>query len=694
MKKFLLYMLIAALSFSTAFAEEGMWLPSLIGKSKIKQMQKLGLKLSAEDLYSVNNSSLKDVIVNFGGCTAEIISPEGLILTNHHCGYGQIQSHSSIEHDYLTNGFWAMKRSEELPCNGLKVSLLIRMDEVTAEMLKGVTTTMSSEQRAETIKENKAKIIAAATKDNGCMASIESMYYSNQYFIFVYEQFSDVRLVGAPPSAIGKFGGDTDNWMWPRHTGDFSIFRIYADKNNRPAKYSADNIPYKAKRSLTISTKGVKPGDFTMVYGYPGRTQEYITSDAVDYIAQKGDPNKIKLRTLRLDVMNSYQSQDPKVRIMYAAKNASCSNAWKKWQGEVRGIRRMNVVADKKAYEERFTTWAADKPQYKELLPTFEKLYKRLEPYQLASDYYTEAFQPIEITRFANQLYKNDNKELRKENVANFYKNYYLPIDKKTALALLNEFEKNVDKKFQPELLINSSSNIAALVDNIYTNSIFIDKSNVDALLELSDAEIKAKIATDPAYILSKAFNDFFDNNITDTLLTINKELSSGYTTYMKAIMEMEPDRDFYPDANSTIRIAYGTVEGFKAADAVNYAHQSTLEGIIEKDNPDIYDYNVPQRLRDLHKTKDYGRWGVDGTVPVAFIASNHTTGGNSGSPVLNDKGELIGINFDRCWESTMSDIKYDRDLCRNISVDIRYIMFLIDKFAGASYLQDEMNIK
>ncbi|MEG1635872.1 MAG: S46 family peptidase, partial [Rikenellaceae bacterium] len=269
-----------------------------------------------------------------------------------------------------------------------------------------------------------------------------------------------------------------------------------------------------------------------------------------------------------------------------------------------------------------------------------------------------------------------------------------MPIDKKTALALLNEFEKNVDKKFQPELLINSSSNIAALVDNIYTNSIFIDKSNVDALLELSDAEIKAKIATDPAYILSKAFNDFFDNNITDTLLTINKELSSGYTTYMKAIMEMEPDRDFYPDANSTIRIAYGTVEGFKAADAVNYAHQSTLEGIIEKDNPDIYDYNVPQRLRDLHKTKDYGRWGVDGTVPVAFIASNHTTGGNSGSPVLNDKGELIGINFDRCWESTMSDIKYDRDLCRNISVDIRYIMFLIDKFAGASYLQDEMNIK
>ncbi|MEG1934693.1 MAG: S46 family peptidase, partial [Rikenellaceae bacterium] len=538
------------------------------------------------------------------------------------------------------------------------------------------------------------KIIAAATKDNGCMASIESMYYSNQYFIFVYEQFSDVRLVGAPPSAIGKFGGDTDNWMWPRHTGDFSMFRIYADKNNRPAKYSTDNIPYKAKRSLTISTKGVKPGDFTMVYGYPGRTQEYITSDAVDYIAQKGDPNKIKLRTLRLDVMNSYQSQDPKVRIMYAAKNASCSNAWKKWQGEVRGIRRMNVVADKKAYEERFTTWAADKPQYKELLPTFEKLYKRLEPYQLASDYYTEAFQPIEITRFANQLYKNDNKELRKENVANFYKNYYMPIDKKTALALLNEFEKNVDKKFQPELLINSSSNIAALVDNIYTNSIFIDKSNVDALLELSDAEIKEKIATDPAYILSKAFNDFFDNNITDTLLTINKELSSGYTTYMKAIMEMEPDRDFYPDANSTIRIAYGTVEGFKAADAVNYAHQSTLEGIIEKDNPDIYDYNVPQRLRDLHKTKDYGRWGVDGTVPVAFIASNHTTGGNSGSPVLNDKGELIGINFDRCWESTMSDIKYDRDLCRNISVDIRYIMFLIDKFAGASYLQDEMNIK
>lgn len=695
-RRIILCALIAtfALSITTSRAEEGMWLPSLIGKEKIKQMQKLGMKLTAEDLYSVNNSSLKDVIVNFGGCTAEVISPEGLILTNHHCGYGQIQKHSSVEHDYLTNGFWAMNRAEELPNKGLKVSMFVRMDDVTDQMLKGIEPSMNDKQREEAIKNNKKTIIDAATKDTGYSASVESMYYGNQYFLFVYEVFEDVRLVGAPPSAIGKFGGDTDNWMWPRHTGDFTIFRIYANKNNRPAKYSADNVPYKPKRHLTLSTKGVKPNDFTMVYGYPGRTQEYITSDAVDYIAEKGNPHKIKLRTQRLNIMNAYQSKDPKVRIMYAAKNASCSNAWKKWQGEMRGIRRLGIVKEKKEYEERFSNWAKTNNEYSKLIPTFKTLYAELEPYQFAADYYNEAFRPIEISRFASELLiSSDNKELSKEKAETFFKDYYLPIDKETTLALLTEFKNSIDPKFQPKLFLENSDNLDAFVNNIFTNSILTDKAKVDALLELSSEQIEAKIENDPAYALYVAFGSFYNENIKDQIAAINNTINKTYTTYMKAMMEMEPKRDFYPDANSTIRIAYGTVEGFNAADAVHYSHQSTLEGIMEKDNPDIYDYNVPQRLRDLHAAKDYGRWNVNGTVPVAFIASNHTTGGNSGSPVLNAKGELIGTNFDRCWESTMSDVKYDRDLCRNISVDVRFVLFIIDKFAGAGYLLDEMTI-
>ncbi|MFI3315497.1 MAG: S46 family peptidase [Rikenellaceae bacterium] len=691
MKRVFITLLLLATSIQPLLAEEGMWLPSLIGKAKIKQMKALGLKLSAEDLYDVNNSSLKDAIVNFGGCTAEIISEEGLIITNHHCGYGQIQSHSSVEHDYLTNGFWAMNKAEELPNPGLKVSMLIRMDDVTSRMTEGIENGMTTEQTNKILADNKAKLVKEATEGTHYKASIESMYYANQYFMFIYEVFEDVRLVGAPPSAVGKFGGDTDNWMWPRHTGDFSLFRIYASKDNLPAAYSSDNVPYTPKKSLTISTKGIKPGDFTMVYGYPGRTQEYITSDAVEYVAEISNPHKIKLRTLRLDVMNSYQSKDARVRIMYANKNASVSNAWKKWQGEMRGIRRLDVVEQKREYEKRFQEWAKSNDEYNTILPTFNKLYKELEGYMFASEYYTEAYKAIEITRLPAYFSKLTNKGGIKTSLESFYKDYYLPIDKEIAAALLKEYIANIDKEYQPEILQSYSQNIDQLVERLFNESIFTDREKTMQLLEKEDEQIRQIIDNDIATKLDNEFSAMYKEKISEKLKSLNNQINSLYSSYMKGMMEMEPEREFYPDANSTIRVAYGTIEGFNAADAVYYSHQSTLEGIMEKDNPDIYDYDVPEKLRQIYHNKDYGRWEVDGTVPVAFIASNHTSGGNSGSPVLNGKGELIGVNFDRCWESTMSDIKYDRDLCRNICVDIRYVLFLIEKLAGAGYLIDEM---
>ena len=685
-------------------ADEGMWLPSLISQ-RITDMQEKGFKLDAEDIYSINQASLKDAVVLFGrGCTGELISPEGLLLTNHHCGYSQIQQHSSVEHDYLKDGFWAMSRDEELPNKGLTVSFLERMDDVTEIILKGYTPDMSEEQRVELVKNNSKALIEEATKDgNGLKATVEALYYGNQYFIFIYREYSDVRLVGAPPSSIGKFGGDTDNWMWPRHTGDFSMFRIYADKDNNPAPYSKDNVPYRPKKYFRISTKGVQEGDFTFIYGFPGSTKEYIHSEGVRYIEEIGDPHKINLRTLRLDIMNKYQSQSQKVRIQYSSKNASVSNAWKKWQGEVKGIRKMKTVRTKQEFEKEFDKWAKG-GEFDGLISRIAGLYAELEPYQFATDYYSETVRTVEVANFAMSMARLFNKDdsgftfdrtRAADLAASFYKDWYLPIDKEAFVAVMNEYDKNVPADFKPAYYkekLASYGSIEAWAEDIFTNSLFIDPAKVEALT----AEDRDIVMKDPATEFFNEFLKWYASDIQPVTTKLNQDLDLAYRDYMRGQMvycrTQRVPKSFYPDANLTLRVAYGHIKGYSPSDGVYYTPSSTIKGIMEKDNPEIFDYNIPQRLRDIYATKDYGRWAdATGEVPVCFIATNHTTGGNSGSPVINADGDLIGLNFDRVWEGTMSDIVFDPEICRNIALDVRYVLFTIDKIGGASYLFDEM---
>ncbi|MBR5300126.1 MAG: S46 family peptidase [Bacteroidales bacterium] len=697
---------VLALAGMTARADEGMWLPSLISQ-RIADMQEKGFKLSAEDIYSINQASLKDAVVLFGrGCTGELISPEGLLLTNHHCGYSQIQQHSSVEHDYLKDGFWAMSRDEELPNKGLTVSFLERMDDVTDNVLRGYTPEMTEEQRVELVKKNSQALIDEATKEgNGLRATVEALYYGNQYFLFLYREYSDVRLVGAPPSSIGKFGGDTDNWMWPRHTGDFSMFRIYADKDNNPAPYSKDNVPYKPKKYFHISTKGVQEGDFTFIYGFPGSTKEYIHSEGVRYIEEIGDPHKINLRTLRLDIMNKYQSQSQKVRIQYSSKNANVSNAWKKWQGEVKGIKKMKTVQIKQEFEKAFDRWAKG-GEFDGVIGKLADLYAQLEPYQFATDYYSETVRTVEIANVAMSVARlflsghedglvTFDQEKAKELLDAFYKDWYLPIDKESFIAVMNEYEKNVPADFKPSYYkekLASYGSIEAWAEDMFTNSIFADQAKAEALT----AADKDAVINDPAVEFFNEFLKWYAADIQPVTTKLNQELELAYRDYMRGQMvycrTQRVPKAFYPDANLTLRVAYGHIKGYSPADGTYYLPSSTIKGIMEKDNPEIFDYDIPQRLRDIYATKDYGRWAdATGEVPVCFIATNHTTGGNSGSPVINADGDLIGLNFDRVWEGTMSDIVFDPEICRNIALDVRYVLFTIEKIGGASYLFDEM---
>ena len=655
-------------------------------KSRIKEMRKMGFKLKADDIYSDDKASLKDAVVQFGGgCTGEFISPDGLLITNHHCGYSSIQKLSSVEHDYLTDGFWAMSRSEERPVPGLTVTLLVKMEDVTARIAAG---------------ENEATIIEEAKKKhNADKASIEPIYYGNQEVLYVYRTFRDVRLVGAPPSSIGKFGGDTDNWVWPRHTGDFSIFRVYANANNEPAEYSENNVPYHPARHFKVSTKGVEEGDFTMIYGFPGNTQEYVTADAVEYVAEVSNPMKIALRTIRLDIISEAQSKDVATRIAYAAKHANIANAWKKWQGESLGLGKLGTVEKKKMYEKAFAAWATDKPQYANLLDSMHAAYKEVIPHYFARELFNESILGMEFFNFAywfhiydaagHKLTADKQAEARKT----YLNDYRKEIDHAISRRMLSEYIARMPKENVPAPLV-------AAIKEHGTPEAFVDYMFANTRILTEYPLTREKYIADPMVQFAGWFADALAHNRKYAYRNLSNvpAIEKWYRTYMQALREWDKERAFYPDANFTLRVAYGTVAGYENADGEYHTHLTTLDGIIAKDNPEIYDYDIPQSLRDIYKNKDYGRWaiGKNGkqSVPVCFLASNHTTGGNSGSPVLNGKGELVGINFDRTWRSTMSDIEFDPTICRNISVDIRYVLFVVDRIGGAGYLLEEMGIK
>ena len=685
MIKKLLFCALACITFATATADEGMWLPNNI-KSRIKEMRKMGFKLKADDIYSDDKASLKDAVVQFGGgCTGEFISPDGLLITNHHCGYSSIQKLSSVEHDYLTDGFWAMSRAEELPVPGLTVTLLVKMEDVTARIAAG---------------ENEATIIEEAKKKhNADKANIEPIYYGNQKVLYVYRTFRDVRLVGAPPSSIGKFGGDTDNWVWPRHTGDFSIFRVYANADNEPAEYSENNVPYHPARHFKVSTKGVEEGDFTMIYGFPGNTQEYVTADAVEYVAEVSNPMKIALRTIRLDIISEAQSKDVATRIAYAAKHANIANAWKKWQGESLGLGKLGTVEKKKEYEKAFAAWAADKPQYANLLDSMHAAYKEVIPHYFARELFNESILGMEFFNYAywfhiydaagHKLTADKQAEARKT----YLNDYRKEIDHAISRRMLSEYIARMPKENVPAPLV-------AAIEKHGTPEAFVDYMFANTRILTEYPLTREKYIADPMVQFAGWFADALAHNRKYAYRNLSNvpAIEKWYRTYMQALREWDKERAFYPDANFTLRVAYGTVTGYETADGEYHTHLTTLDGIIAKDNPEIYDYDIPQSLRDIYKNKDYGRWaiGKNGkqSVPVCFLASNHTTGGNSGSPVLNGKGELVGINFDRTWRSTMSDIEFDPSICRNISVDIRYVLFVVDRIGGAGYLLEEMGIK
>ena len=702
-----LKLLLLFVAFQMQAQQGGMWIPSMLKGMNESEMKSLGMKMSAQDIYDVNQSSLKDAIIHFnGGCTSEIISPKGLLLTNHHCGYGEIQKHSSVENDYLQDGFWAKDLASELPNPGMVATLIVSIHDVTTAVLEGVMQLSSEAEKQKRIQENIARVQATFPKEKWQDNRIRVFYEGNQYILFVTETFKDVRLVGAPPSSIGKFGSDTDNWVWPRHTGDFAMFRIYAGKDNKPAEYSKDNVPYTPKHFLPISLDGVAEGDFTMVFGFPGRTQEYLPAVAVEQIVNSLNPAKIAIRDAALKVQDGFMRKDQAIKIQYASKYASVANYWKKWIGESQGLKKSNAVQIKKDFEKEFqnrVTKSGKSAEYGSLLANFEKNYQAIDQYALARDYFVETvLRNTELLSVGFRLYQleqvykargeqafTDRKNNTITSLEGFYKDFNAKVDEKVFEQLMALYTKN-SPLLPADIKALDIKKTTALV---YGKSKLTSYKGAQELLKGDAKTVFKNLNKDAGYQLVKKLADNFYNTISPKYDEINLEIAALQRTYMKAQLELFPDGRYFPDANSTLRVTYGQVKGYSPSDAVYYEPVTHLEGVLEKYVPGDYEFDVPAKLIELINNKDYGQYAENGKMPVCFIATNHTTGGNSGSPAIDANGNLIGLNFDRVWEGTMSDIYYDPAICRNIMVDIRYVLFIVDKFANAKHLIDEMKL-
>ena len=708
MKKIILLAAALLMFAPQSRADEGMWLLTTLKSLNIKDMQQKGLKLSADDIYNVNKHSLKDAIVIFGnGCTGEIVSSQGLLFTNHHCGYGNIQSLSSVEHDYLKNGFWAMNHGEELPAPGLSVKFIRHIEDVTAKLLKGVDDTMVSPVRDELIAAN-TKAVQEEWENNkkyaGMTVAVQSFFGGNQFLLFCIEEYKDVRLVGAPPSSIGKFGGETDNWMWPRHTGDFSIFRVYSDKEGKPSEYSKDNVPYKAPVHLKVSMKGVKEGDFAMIMGFPGSTDRYMTSYEIDQTLEVDNPNRIYIRGERQDVLKKLMADSDEIRIKYAAKYAQSSNYWKNSIGMSRGLKKLNVKAQKEAEQDRFRKWVAADParaKYAQALPLIEEAVAGRTPHMHVLQYLMETvMRGVDITsatRFAARLEDPDKFggiEKIREEAAAFYKDYDENTDKLVAAVMFRVLGEGLEKDKLPSVYKTIESEFggdyAKYVAYLYDNSAFANVDKFNKLLDMGDF---SKVSEDPAVILRNSVIEVYNAEV-PPVIEFEQKFATGHRLYIAGLLEMEKDVAHYPDANFTIRLTYGNVLPYSPADAVMYNYYTTLSGVMAKEDPsNPVEFTVPDKLKQLYQTKDFGPYAENGDVPVAFLTNNDITGGNSGSPVLNGHGELIGLAFDGNWEAMSGDIAFEPDLQRCINVDVRYVLFIIDKFAGAKHLVDELTL-
>lgn len=712
-KRIFIVLILFSFSFQS-YADEGMWLPMLLKRLNQADMEKMGLQLTAEEIYSVNHASLKDAIVSLGGfCSAEVISKEGLLLTNHHCAFGSIQSHSTVEHDYISDGFWAATKEDEKPNEGLYARFLIRMEDVTKDILANVNDTLTDAERSKVIDAAIQALLTVTKGETHYDVEIKPFYAGNEYYMFIYETYNDVRLVGAPPTAIGKFGGDTDNWMWPRQTGDFALFRVYMGPDGKPAAYSPENIPLKPKYHLPISLDGIQENDFAMVMGFPGSTNRYLTSFGVNLLLEQTNPARVAIRDKRLAILKEAMDADESVRIKYASKYARVSNYWKYFIGQSQGLENLNVIEDKEKIENEFQQWANQDTRrqavYGNVLKEIEDAYKIIEQNNRPYIYLLEAALGTEILPFANgftalvnqldnpEKHQEKIKELStslKEKTTKYFKDYDAATDKKVLAALIEMFYEDVHKEQQPALLTQIAAQYKGdfnqWANDVFANSIFADKEAVETFLNNPEKKV---VADDPAYKVIKAIMDDYYSNSSPKLRSGHAQLEKANRLFIKGLRAMNPEKKYYPNANSTMRLTYGKVKGYAPRDGVFYQYYTTLSGVMEKENPDNEEFIVPEKLKALYEAKDYGVYGKDGEMPVCFISNNDITGGNSGSPVINANGALIGIAFDGNWEAMTGDVAFETNLQRAINVDIRYVLFLIDKFSNAGHLIDEMTL-